>query len=94
MATVKLKINEVEHEASASGNGPVDAAIKAIDSILNKHVKIEEFVIQAITGGSDDVSKVNMQVNHQSQLYYGFGVNTDIVVASVNAYLDAVNKIV
>jgi len=94
MATVKLKINEVEHEASASGNGPVDAAIKAIDEILNKKIKIEEFVIQAITGGSNDVSKVNMQVNYNSQLYYGFGISTDIVVASVNAYIDAVNKVI
>ena len=94
MATVKLKINDVEHEASASGNGPVDAAIKAIDEILKKKIKIEEFVIQAITGGSNDVSKVNMQVNYNSQLYYGFGLSTDIVVASVNAYIDAVNKVI
>ena len=94
MATVKLKIDDIEHEASASGNGPVDAAIKAIDEILNKKIKIEEFVIQAITGGSNDVSKVNMQVNYNSQLYYGFGLSTDIVVASVNAYIDAVNKVI
>jgi 2-isopropylmalate synthase len=56
-------------------------------------IVLEEFLIQAITGGSDDVGKVHMQIMHEQKIYYGFGVNTDIITASVEAYLDAINKI-
>ena len=45
-----------------------------------------------INKGSDDVGKVHMQVEHDGHLYYGFGANTDIVTASVDAYIDCINK--
>ena len=48
--------------------------------------------IQAISKGSDDVGKVHMQVEYDGSVYYGFGANTDIVTASVEAYLDCINK--
>jgi 2-isopropylmalate synthase len=53
---------------------------------------IQEFLIQAITKGSDDVGKVHIQVEHNGKIYYGFSANTDIVTASVEAFIDAVNK--
>jgi 2-isopropylmalate synthase len=93
MATVRLVVNGEEKEASASGNGPVNATIEAIHKIITEDVHIEEFNIQAIYGGSDDVSKVNMRVVHDGKSSYGFGYSTDIVNASVNAYIDALNKI-
>ncbi len=93
MATVRLEVNGEEKEASASGNGPVNATIKAIHQIVPGQIEVEEFNIQAINGGSDDVCKVNMRVNHQGKSYYGFGVSTDIVNACVNGYIDALNKI-
>ncbi|MFC2125193.1 2-isopropylmalate synthase [Bacteroidota bacterium] len=93
VATVKLNVSGEKFEASASGNGPVDAAIKAVQKIITRQVLLEEFLIQAITQGSDDVGKVHMQIEYNEQLYYGFGANTDIVTASVEAYLDAINKI-
>jgi len=93
MATVRLMVNGEEKEASASGNGPVNATIEAIHKIIDAEVNIEEFNIQAIYGGSDDVSKVNMRVVHDGKSSYGFGYSTDIVNASVNAYIDALNKI-
>ena len=55
---------------------------------------IQEFTIQAINKGSDDVGKVHMQVDYNGVLYYGFGANTDIVAASVEAYINAINKFV
>jgi 2-isopropylmalate synthase len=91
-ATIKLKIHGKTSEASAEGTGPVDAATKCIDKILNKQFIIEEYLVQAITGGSEDTSKVHMQVKHGDTVMNGFGADTDIVVASVNAYLDALNK--
>lgn len=93
MATVKLKINGTEKEASAAGNGPVNATINAIHEIIKDDIDLDEFSIQAMHGGSEDVSKVNMRVKHNGQSYYGFGYSTDIVSASVNAYVDALNKI-
>ncbi|WP_143305323.1 2-isopropylmalate synthase [Chitinophaga vietnamensis] len=93
MATVKLLINGEEREASAAGNGPVNATINAIHEIIKDDIDLDEFSIQAMHGGSEDVSKVNMRVKHKGQSYYGFGYSTDIVNASVHAYVDALNKI-
>ncbi|WP_126247252.1 2-isopropylmalate synthase [Chitinophaga rhizosphaerae] len=93
MATVKLRVNGEEKEASAAGNGPVNATINAISNIINDEITIDEFSIQAMRGGSEDVSKVNMRVHKDGKSYYGFGYSTDIVNASVHAYVDALNKI-
>ncbi|UYQ91529.1 2-isopropylmalate synthase [Chitinophaga horti] len=93
MATVKLKINGEEREASAAGNGPVNATINAIHEIIKDDILLDEFSIQSMHGGSEDVSKVNMHVKHAGKSYYGFGTSTDIVNASVHAYVDALNKI-
>jgi 2-isopropylmalate synthase len=93
MASIKITIAGETFESSSSGNGPVDAAIKAIKKIINRQVIIEEFLVQAITRGSDDVGKVHMQVVHDDKIYYGFGANTDIVTASAEAFIDALNKI-
>ena len=93
MAHIKLDISGEKFDSTASGNGPVDAAIKAVKKIITREVILEEFLIQAITRGSDDVGKVHMQLNHHDTMYYGFGANTDIIIASVEAFLDAINKI-
>jgi 2-isopropylmalate synthase len=94
VASVCLDIAGEKFEASASGNGPVDAAIKALKSIIHRQMTLQEFTIQAINKGSDDVGKVHMQVQYNNTLYYGFGANTDIIAASLEAYIDAINKFV
>ena len=94
VASIGLDIAGEHFEATGSGNGPVDAAINAVKNIIKREMVIEEFLIQAINRGSDDVGKVHMQVEHQGSLYYGFSANTDIVSASVEAFVDAVNKFV
>ena len=55
---------------------------------------VSEFLIQAITRGSDDVGKVHMTVVHNNASYYGFSANTDIVAASAEAFIDAINKFI
>ena len=92
VASIGLDISGQKFEAAASGNGPVDAAIKALKKIIMKQMTLKEFTIQAISKGSDDVGKVHMQVEYDGALYYGFGANTDIVTASVEAYIDCINK--
>ncbi|MBP9691012.1 2-isopropylmalate synthase [Candidatus Woesebacteria bacterium] len=100
MATVRMTIDGTEHIAAANGNGPVDASCNAVNMIIRdakvmkKLPVIREFLIQALTRGSDDASKVNIQLESQNKVYYGFGSDTDIVVASVHAYVDGLNKLV
>ena len=92
VASIGLDISNQKFEAAATGIGPVDAAIKALKMIIMKQMTLKEFTIQAISKGSDDVGKVHMQVEYDGSLYYGFGANTDIVTASVEAYIDCINK--
>ena len=92
VASIGLDISGQKFEAAASGNGPVDAAIKALKKIIMKQMTLKEFTIQAISKGSDDVGKVHMQVEYNGSMYYGFGANTDIVTASVESYIDCINK--
>ena len=92
VASIGLDISGQKFEAAASGNGPVDAAIKALKKIIMKQMTLKEFTIQAISKGSDDVGKVHMQVEYNGSMYYGFGADTDIVTASVEAYIDCINK--
>ena len=92
VASLGLNISGEKFEAAASGNGPVDAAIKALRKIIDRHMELKEFTIQAISKGSDDMGKVHMQVEYDGQMYYGFGANTDIIAASVEAYIDCINN--
>jgi 2-isopropylmalate synthase len=92
VASIGLIIANEKFEAAASGNGPVDAAINALKCIIKRKMILKEFTIQAISKGSDDMGKVHMQVEYDGHLYYGFGANTDIVTASVEAYIDCINK--
>ena len=92
VASLGLNISGEKFEAAASGDGPVDAAIKALRKIIDRHMELKEFTIQAISKGSDDMGKVHMQVEYDGQMYYGFGANTDIIAASVEAYIDCINN--
>ena len=94
VASVRLDIASEKFEACASGNGPVDAAITAIKQIIHRHMVVKEFLIQAITKGSNDVGKVHITVEYEGNSYYGFSANTDIVAASAEAFINAINKFV
>jgi 2-isopropylmalate synthase len=94
VASIGLNIAGEHFEAAATGNGPVDAGINALKQIIKRKMTLHDFLIQAITKGSDDVGKVHMQVEYNKHVYYGFGANTDIVAASVEAYIDCINKFI
>ncbi len=93
MATVQLIIEGEVCTATASGSGPVDASFNAVRQLIKKKVALEEYLVQTVTRGSDDVGKVHVQVENKGNIYYGFSANTDIVTASVEAYIDAISKI-
>lgn len=92
VAAIVLDIAGEKFRATAEGNGPVDAAINALKDIIKRQMTLREFTIQSINRGSDDVGKVHMQVEYDGNVYYGFGASTDIVAASVEAYIDCINK--
>lgn len=93
LASIGLEVRGESYEAAAMGNGPVDAAINALRQIIREDITINEFTIQGVTKGSDDCCKVHMQVEYEKKYYYGFASSTDIVNASLSAYVDAINKI-
>ncbi|MBR3540206.1 MAG: 2-isopropylmalate synthase [Bacteroidales bacterium] len=92
IAAIRLKVANEIFEAAGIGNGPVDASIKALKQIIRREMTLKEMTIQAISKGYDDLCKVHIQVEHDNHIYYGFGSDTDIVTASVEAYIDCINK--
>jgi len=94
VATVTIEWDGVCHSATAEGNGPIDASFTAVKNVVKKKVKLEEFLIQAIHRGSNDLGKVHVQVAYKNQVYFGFSASTDIVTASVEAFIDALSQIV
>lgn len=92
-ATLRVRREEDILSATAHGNGPIDAAFNAIKSVTGLQVVLEEYLVQAITRGSDDLGKVHVQLSREGRVYRGFAANVDTVTASVEAFLDAVSKI-
>jgi len=94
VATVTLEWEGACYSETSEGNGPIDASFSAVKKIIKKKVKLEEFLIQAIHRGSNDLGKVHVQVEHKGQIYYGFSASTDIITASVEAFIDALSQAV
>jgi 2-isopropylmalate synthase len=78
---------------TATGTGPVDAAYKAIDTLVGIPNELTEFSIKAITEGIDAQGEVTVRIRHESKTYVGRGADTDIVVASAKALMNALNRL-
>lgn len=81
-------------EGVCIGDGPIDAAFLAIESITGHHYELDDFQIQAITEGREAMGQTIVKLRSAGKLYSGKGISTDIVGASIHAYLSALNKIV
>ena len=81
-------------QAVSIGDGPIDAAFKAIDQIIGHHYELDDFQIQAVTEGKEAVGQAVVKLRDRGRLYSGGGISTDILGASLRAYLNAVNKII
>ncbi|HIA47978.1 MAG TPA: 2-isopropylmalate synthase [Candidatus Hydrogenedentes bacterium] len=94
MALVKLKKGEDETPLTdtAIGDGPVDAACRAIERVVGVSGRLEEFTIRAATPGKDAQGEAHVVVNFEHRRYTGVGASTDIIEAAVLAYLNAMNK--
>ncbi len=78
---------------SAVGNGPVDAVFQALERITGVDVKLNEYAIEAITGGTDAMGSVNVSVHADGRNWRGRATDTDVIVASAKAFLNAINKV-
>lgn len=92
-ATVSIWIDGQEKRAVAQGDGPVDAAFKAIESIVHSGIQLQLYSVNAITSGTDSQGEVTVRVEKGGRIVNGQGADTDIVMASAKAYIHALNKI-
>ena len=76
------------------GDGPIDAAFVALEQIMGCHFELDDFQIQAVTEGKEAMGSALVKLRAEGKLYSGTGISTDIIGASIRAYLNAVNKIV
>lgn len=95
-ATAHLKLQKDNQvlEGVCIGDGPIDAAFLAIESITGRHYELDDFQIQAVTEGREAMGQTVVKLRSEGKVYSGRGISTDIVGASIRAYINALNKIV
>ena len=93
-AHIKLTKNDVPMEGVSIGDGPIDAAFVAIESITGCHYELDDFQLQAVTEGREAMGQTVVKLRSSGKVYSGKGISTDIVAAGIHAYLSALNKIV
>ncbi len=92
-AAIVLVVDGKEESGAATGSGPVDASFKAIEGIISSGTELQLYSVHAITGGTDAQGEVTVRLSHGGRVVNGQGADTDIVIASAKAYLNACNKI-
>ena len=93
-AHMRLLKNGEAMEGVYLGDGPIDAAFLAIEQITGRHYELDDFQIQSVTEGREAMGQTIVRLRSSGKLYSGRGTSTDIVGASIQAYISALNKIV
>jgi len=93
-ATLSLNVDGEEQLADASGGGPVDAAFRAIEAVINSGTELLLYSVNNITSGTDAQGEVTVRLEKDGRIVNGQGADTDIVIASAKAYINALNKLV
>lgn len=93
-AHITLEKDGNELKGLSSGDGPIAAAFLAVEMIVGHHYELDDFQIQSVTEGSEAVGNALVKLRSNGKLYSGNGISTDIIGASIRAYLNAINKIV
>ncbi|MGI5824010.1 MAG: alpha-isopropylmalate synthase regulatory domain-containing protein [Bacillota bacterium] len=93
-ANIELEKDGKKINGLHTGDGPIDAAFRAIENVLGKHYELDDFQIQAVTEGKEAMGSALVKLRSGGKLYSGNGISTDIIGASIQAYLNALNKIV
>ncbi|MDO6565364.1 2-isopropylmalate synthase [Amphritea sp. 1_MG-2023] len=93
LAKVTIAVNDSEQTAEAAGSGPVDAAFKAIETIVASSASLELYSVNAITSGTDSQGEVTVRLEKGGRIVNGLGADTDIIIASAKAYIHALNML-
>ena len=91
-STVSIKKDEDIITEAATGDGPVDAAFNAIERATGVNAELVHYSIKAVTEGKDALGEVTVKISNNNSVFMGKGVSTDIIEASVKAYLNAINR--
>lgn len=94
MSQVTLKCNDEIICGVANGDGPVDSVFRAIEQCIGHHYELDDFQVQSVTEGKEALGSALVRLRNNGKLYSGNGTSTDIVAASIRAYINALNKIV
>ncbi len=92
-AQIELEKNGEILQGICIGDGPIDAAFLAIEQITGHHFELDDFQIQSVTEGREAMGSSIVKLRNNSKPYSGKGISTDIIGASINAYINALNKI-
>ncbi|QXP84426.1 2-isopropylmalate synthase [Methylococcus sp. Mc7] len=92
-AQVTIKVDNEERTGASSGGGAVDASLKAIESLLHTNTALTLYSVNNITSGTDAQGEVTVRLEKGGRIVNGQGADTDIVIASAKAYINAVNKL-
>ena len=92
-AEVVLKIDGQQKSANAKGGGPVDATYKAIEEMVKSGCNLQLYSVNNITDGTDSQGEVTVRIDKEGRIVNGLGADTDIVIASAKAYINALNKV-
>jgi 2-isopropylmalate synthase len=92
-ATVELVVDGKTVSQTGTGDGPVDAVYRTIAAITKTQSKLEAYLVKGITGGTDALGEVTVKVEEAGKKVTGHGADTDIIVASAKAYVNALNKL-
>jgi len=94
MTQIVLKCNEEIISGVSSGDGPIDSAFRAIEQCIGHHYELDDYQVQSVTEGKEALGSALVRLRVGGKLYSGNGTSTDIVAASIRAYINALNKIV
>ncbi len=90
-ASITMSVDGEEFTDTSDGSGPVDATFKAIEKIVESDTNLELYSVNAITSGTDSQGEVTVRLSKHNRVVNGYGADTDIIVASAKAYIDALN---
>ena len=94
MSQVTLKRNGEIIFGVSSGDGPIDSVFRAIEQCIGHHYELDDYQVQSVTEGKEALGSALVRLRNNGKLYSGNGTSTDIVGASIRAYINALNKIV
>jgi 2-isopropylmalate synthase len=92
-AELTMSVGGVDHSIDATGDGPIDAVFNAIKMLYPHQARLELYQVHAVTAGTDAQATVSVRLAHEGRVFTGQSADTDTVVASARAYVNALNKV-